>query len=172
MLDRREFLAGSMAAAVAMKADAAPRTAKGEWRNRQAGMAYRQLGRTGFMISEVVMGGNTISPNNYEHVLAAMDRGLNYLDTAPAYGNTESEKGYAKILKARKRDQFFLNSKVSVWDANRSKLFQDIFARQRRSGCGRRLSTRLRGGKRMSRTTSSVTLGASGRSWNRRIWPT
>jgi aryl-alcohol dehydrogenase-like predicted oxidoreductase len=128
MLDRREFLAGSMAAAVAMKADAAPRTAKGEWRNRQAGMAYRQLGRTGFMISEVVMGGNTISPNNYEHVLAAMDRGLNYLDTAPAYGNTESEKGYAKILKARKRDQFFLNSKVSVWDANRSKLFQDIFA--------------------------------------------
>ncbi len=118
----------SLAAAVTMKADAAPRTAKGEWRNRQSGMAYRQLGRTGFMISEVVMGGNTISPTNYEHVLAAMDRGLNYLDTAPAYGNTESEKGYAKVIKARKRDQFFLNSKVSVWDSNRSKLFQDIFA--------------------------------------------
>jgi aryl-alcohol dehydrogenase-like predicted oxidoreductase len=127
MLDRREFLAVSLAGAVAMKADAAPRTAKGEWRNRQSGMAYRQLGRTGFMISEVVMGGNTISPTNYEHVLAAMDRGLNYLDTAPAYGNTESEKGYAKVIRARKRDQFFLNSKVSVWDSNRSHLFQNIF---------------------------------------------
>jgi aryl-alcohol dehydrogenase-like predicted oxidoreductase len=127
MLDRREFLAASLAAAVAGKADAAPPEAKGEWRNRQAGVAYRQFGRTGFMVSEVVMGGNTISPTNYEHVLAAMDRGLNYLDTAPAYGNTASEKGYAKVIKARKRDQFFLNSKVSVWDVNRSKLFQDIY---------------------------------------------
>lgn len=127
MLDRREFLTASLAAAVAGKADAAPPETKGEWRNRQSGVAYRQFGRTGFMVSEVVMGGNTISPTNYEHVLAAMDRGLNYLDTAPAYGNTASEKGYAKVIKARKRDQFFLNSKVSVWDVNRSKLFQDIY---------------------------------------------
>ncbi len=127
MLDRREFLSASLAAAVALKADGAPPEAKGEWRNRQPGVAYRQLGRTGFMVSEIVMGGNTISPTNYEHVLAAMDRGLNYLDTAPAYGNLASEKGYAKVLKARKREQFFLNSKVSVWDGNRNKLFQDIF---------------------------------------------
>jgi len=127
MLDRREFLSSALAAVVALKADAAPSQAKGEWRNRQEGVAYRQLGRTGFMVSEIVMGGNTISPTSYDHVLAALDHGLNYLDTAPAYGNLASEKGYAKVLKARKRDQFFLNSKVSVWDGNRNKLFQDIF---------------------------------------------
>jgi aryl-alcohol dehydrogenase-like predicted oxidoreductase len=128
MLDRREFLAAGLAAAIASKADAAPAAAPGEWRNRQSGVAYRQLGRTGYMISEVVMGGNLISPTNYEHVLSAIDRGLNYLDTAPAYGNTLSEQGYAKVLRARKRDQFFLNSKISLWDLNRTKLFQDIFA--------------------------------------------
>ena len=128
MLDRREFLSASLAAAIAGKAAAAPPNAKGEWRNRQSGVAYRPLGRTGFMVSEIVMGGNTISPSNYDHVLAALDHGLNYLDTAPAYGNLASEKGYAKVIKARKRDQFFLNSKVSVWDGNRNKLFQDIFA--------------------------------------------
>ncbi|MBK5292947.1 MAG: aldo/keto reductase [Acidobacteriia bacterium] len=90
-------------------------------------MAYRQLGRTGFMISEMVMGGNTIAPDNYEHVLLAMDMGLNYLDTAPAYGNLKSEMGYAKVIASRKRDTFFLNTKISVWDLNRGKLYQQIF---------------------------------------------
>lgn len=117
----------ALAAVIARKADAAPPDAKGEWRNRQSGMAYRQLGRTGFMISEVVMGGNTISPDNYEHVLLAADMGLNYLDTAPAYGQGKSELGYARVLGSRQRDQFFLNTKISLWDINRNKLYQDIF---------------------------------------------
>jgi aryl-alcohol dehydrogenase-like predicted oxidoreductase len=128
MLTRRQFLENAaLAAALATKAPAAPDNAEGEWRNRQSGVAYRRLGRTGYMISEVVMGGNTISPTNYEHVLAALDRGLNYLDTAPAYGNTLSEQGYAKVIKARPRDKFFLNSKVSIWDINRNKQFRLIF---------------------------------------------
>jgi aryl-alcohol dehydrogenase-like predicted oxidoreductase len=119
---RRELL---LAPALALKAAAAP--AKGEIRNKQEGVAYRRLGRTNFLISEVVMGGNTISPTNHEHVLRALDMGLNYLDTAPAYGNLQSEMGYAHVLKARKRDQFFLNSKISVWDVNRAKVNRDLF---------------------------------------------
>jgi predicted aldo/keto reductase-like oxidoreductase len=90
-------------------------------------VAYRRLGRTNFQISEIAMGGNTISPQNYEHVLAALDRGLNYLDTAPAYGRGKSEEGYAKVIKARDRDKFFLNSKISLWDINRNSLYQNIF---------------------------------------------
>ncbi|MDX1984931.1 MAG: aldo/keto reductase [Bryobacteraceae bacterium] len=128
---RREFLDYSLrtalAAAIAAKADAAPPATSGEWRNRQSGIAYRRFGRTGFMISEMVMGGNTISPTNHDQVLWALDHGLNYLDTAPAYGNTASEKGYSHIIKARKRDSFFLNTKVSLWDINRSRLYRDIF---------------------------------------------
>jgi len=127
-LSRREFAAAALAAGVASKADAAQPGSRGEWRNRQSGMAYRRLGRTGFHISEVVMGGNTISPTNWEHVLLALDMGLNYLDTAPAYGNGKSELGYANVLKARKRDSFFLNTKISVWDINRNKVYADLFA--------------------------------------------
>jgi aryl-alcohol dehydrogenase-like predicted oxidoreductase len=112
--------------ALALKAKAA--AAKGEARNRQAGVSYRRLGRTNFLISEVVMGGNTISPTNHDHVLHALDLGLNYLDTAPAYGSLKSEMGYAHVLKSRPREKFFLNSKVSVWDINRNKLYQEIFA--------------------------------------------
>ncbi|MEZ5402786.1 MAG: aldo/keto reductase [Bryobacteraceae bacterium] len=128
MIDRREFLATSMAAAIAAKAPAAEKAAAGEWRNKHEGMAYRRFGRTGFMISEMVMGGNTIAPNNWEHILPAMDMGLNYLDTAPAYGRGKSELGYANVIKARRRESFFLNTKISLWDENRSKLYADIFA--------------------------------------------
>ncbi|MGH9657043.1 MAG: aldo/keto reductase [Bryobacteraceae bacterium] len=119
MWNRREFLSLPLAVAAAPPPD--------EWRNRQSGMAYRRLGRTGYMISEMVMGGNTISPKNYEHVLLALDHGLNYLDTAPAYGRGNSESGYAEVLKARPRDRFFLNSKISLWDTNRNLLYQQIY---------------------------------------------
>ncbi len=131
MQTRRDFLtsaaAAALVAALSQKSDASPDDAKGEWRNKQPGMAYRKLGRTGFYLSEMVMGGNTIAPGNYQHVLAALDRGLNYLDTAPAYGNGTSEKGYAQVLKARPRDRFFLNTKISIWDINRGQVYRGIF---------------------------------------------
>jgi predicted aldo/keto reductase-like oxidoreductase len=131
MQSRRQFLSAAaqaaLAAALTQKSNASPDDDKGEWRNRQPGVSYRRLGRTGFQISEVVMGGNTIAPDNFEHVLAALDRGLNYLDTAPAYGSGKSEAGYAKVIKARDRDKFFLNSKISLWDVNRNSLYQNIF---------------------------------------------
>lgn len=129
-LDRRRFMSaagGALALALSQKADAAPENAPGEWRNKQPGMAYRRLGRTGFMVSEVVMGGVQIREDRWEHILPAIDLGLNYLDTAPAYGRGRSEKGYANVLRARPRDKYFLCTKVSVWDQTRNGLFQKIF---------------------------------------------
>lgn len=131
MKHRRGFLrvsAGALGAALADKAAAAPAGPGLEWRNRQPGVVYRKLGRTGYMVSQVVMGGNPVAPSNHEHVLLALELGLNYLDTAPAYGRGASEQGYALVAKARPRDSFFLNTKVSLWDINRSKLYQDLFA--------------------------------------------
>src|SRR5437773_10710613 len=121
---RREFLRNSLAraaGAVALPAElvgltrspsAAP-AGEGEWRNRQAGMKYRRLGRTGFMVSEIVCGGDPIAPDNRRHVEVAFERGLNYLDTAPAYGQGRSEEGYAEVLRAVGRDRVFLTTKVS-----------------------------------------------------------
>ena len=129
---RRGFLKTSVGSAVAAglstrMVSAQEEVPELEWRNRTDLMRYRQLGRTGFMVSEIVMGGNEITPDNYEHVLMALDRGLNYLDTSPAYGKGQSELGYAKVIQARPRDQFFLTSKVSVWDTTRHERFQKIF---------------------------------------------
>jgi len=128
---RRDFLRGSAAAALSLalqrKADAAPADARGEWRNRQSKMAYRRLGRTNYMVSEVICGGNTISPSNHQHVELAIDMGLNYLDTAPAYGGGQSERGYAAVLSGSQRDRVFVATKVSLWDNNRNRLFREIF---------------------------------------------
>ena len=90
-------------------------------------MSYRRLGRTGFMVSEIVMGGNELDPDNLDHVLLAMDHGLNYVDSASAYGRGRSERAVAGLVKARGRDNFFLNTKVSAWDGNRSKLLLELF---------------------------------------------
>jgi len=99
-----------------------------EWRNRQLEMTYRRLGRTGYMVSEIVMGGGPITPDNYKHVELAIDMGLNYLDTAPAYGNTLSEKGYSFVIKgSSKREKVFLNTKVSAFDINRNEIYKKIF---------------------------------------------
>jgi aryl-alcohol dehydrogenase-like predicted oxidoreductase len=128
--NRRQFLecsAAALAAALAAKPCAADAAAPGIWRNRQPGMAYRRLGRTNYMISEVACGGNTISPSNYNHVQLAIDMGLNYLDTAPAYGRGRSEEGYALTIAGAARERVFLATKVSPWADNRNTLFQQIF---------------------------------------------
>lgn len=129
--DRRDFLRSGSAAAFGLalqsKARAARSDTNGEWRNRVSGMAYRRLGRTNYMVSEVVCGGNTIAPDNYRHVEEAIERGLNYLDTAPAYGRGRSELGYAKVIAGAKRDRVFVNTKVSVWRTNRNALFRVMY---------------------------------------------
>jgi aryl-alcohol dehydrogenase-like predicted oxidoreductase len=136
-LDRREFLKGSMAAAGAAaalggagrtEATADAPSPEGEWRNRQAGMRYRRLGRTGFMVSEIVQGGDPISPENHRHVVTAVERGLNYLDTAPVYAGGKSEPGYAEVLEAVGRDKVFVTTKVSALGGRRNEAYQEVFA--------------------------------------------
>ena len=99
-----------------------------EWRNRRPGMSYRRLGRTGYMVSEIVMGGNTISPGNNKHVELAIDMGLNYLDTSPAYGRGKSEEGYGEVVKKSSvREKVFINSKVSIFDSNRNDFYMKLY---------------------------------------------
>ena len=102
--------------------------AKLEWRNKQPGMRYRKLGRTGFMISEIVCGGDPISPTNNRHVELAIEMGLNYLDTAPEYGEGQSERGYGAIIQGSKRDRVFINTKVSAFAPARFGAYEMIFA--------------------------------------------
>jgi aryl-alcohol dehydrogenase-like predicted oxidoreductase len=99
-----------------------------QWRNKQSGMAYRRLGRTGIMISEVICGGDPIRTDNYKHLSLALDMGLNYLDMAPAYGDGDCEIAYGKLLRETgKRNQVFLQTKISSFVDLRNQLYSDVF---------------------------------------------
>ena len=137
MIDRRSFLkSGTLVIAgstISIPSCAVKETNKEvetaiEWRNKQSDMAYRQLGKTGFMISEVVNGGDPVSTKNYRMVEVAMEKGLNYLDMAPAYGRGECEKGYSLIIdSSSKREKVFMNTKVSGFPNVRNRMYREIF---------------------------------------------
>ncbi|MGH9630627.1 MAG: aldo/keto reductase [Bryobacteraceae bacterium] len=132
-MKRRSFFGTAAAAALsptaAMGQDGRKQAApEGEWRNRQSGMSYRRLGRTGMMISEVVSGGDPIRKDNYEHLNLALEMGLNYLDMAPAYGRGDCEMSYGKLLGGSgKREKVFLTTKISGLTGIRNRLYKEIF---------------------------------------------
>lgn len=123
-MKRRLFLQSS-AAAVAAGPVAATTP---EWRNRQAGMEYRRLGRTDFHVSAMAFGTQPLMPGQTGHLEAAIDMGLNYVDTAAAYGSGRAERALAPVLAGAKRDRVFLTTKISSWLHGRNTLFQEIFA--------------------------------------------
>ena len=71
-------------------------------------MEYRTLGRTGLKISALGFGCGDVgglmvrgTPTERERGVArALEHGINYLDTAPAYGSGESEKNLGQVLRA------------------------------------------------------------------------
>ncbi|HTE20371.1 MAG TPA: aldo/keto reductase, partial [Armatimonadota bacterium] len=112
-------------------APATARTAENgqEWRNKQAGMAYRRLGRTGMMVSEVVCGGDPIKLDNYRHLQLAVEMGLNYLDMAPAYNDGDTERAYGKLISEApvNRDRVYLTTKISGFTQMREQKYEEIF---------------------------------------------
>lgn len=80
------------------------------------GMATRALGRTGWKTPLFSLGGQATieqpgqTEKAHEIIKRALDLGINYIDTAPAYGRGVSESYIGEAIKGR-RDQVFLATK-------------------------------------------------------------
>src|SRR5439155_22893249 len=82
-------------------------------------MQYRTLGRTGWRVSILGLGSggasmlgqrNELPASESERLVRhALDAGVNMIDTAPGYGNSEAILGQA--LAGVPRDQYFLSTK-------------------------------------------------------------
>lgn len=80
--------------------------------NGRYNMQYRKLGQTGFDVSSVsfgawAIGGGWGSVNDQESLAAlnrAIDKGVNFIDTADVYGDGHSERLIAKALKERNEE--------------------------------------------------------------------
>jgi aryl-alcohol dehydrogenase-like predicted oxidoreductase len=74
-------------------------------------MEYRPLGRTGVQVSKLCLGtmmfgawGNTDHDDSTRIIHAALDAGINFVDTADVYSAGESEEIVGKALKGRRED--------------------------------------------------------------------
>lgn len=90
------------------KTDPDPKQAWKESRIR----AHRRLGRTGWEVSDIVLGTGAISGEVGEQVARdALARGVNYFDTAPDYSGAGSEQAMGRALRSVGRDRIFVATK-------------------------------------------------------------
>ncbi|MCL4686812.1 aldo/keto reductase [Myxococcota bacterium] len=81
------------------------------WRGARI-TAYRRLGRTGFEVSDISLGTGAIQGETGEALVReAIERGVNYLDTAPDYSGSGSEQAIGRALRGKDRSKLFLATK-------------------------------------------------------------
>jgi aryl-alcohol dehydrogenase-like predicted oxidoreductase len=81
-------------------------------------MRYRKLGSSDLEVSEISLGswltfaGGVVFEQTRACTDAAFETGINFFDTANAYGRGEAESAWGKILSSRPRDSYVLATKV------------------------------------------------------------
>jgi aryl-alcohol dehydrogenase-like predicted oxidoreductase len=83
-------------------------------------MKYRALGRTGWNVSEVSFGawaiggswGDVSDADSLKALHRAIDRGVNFIDTADVYGDGRSERLIAQLKAERPRDTIYVATKA------------------------------------------------------------
>ncbi len=74
--------------------------------------SYGRLGRTGWEVSDTVLGAGRLRGDEaWKIVKRALERGVNYIDTAPDYSTTGSELVVGRAMREFQRDQIFLATK-------------------------------------------------------------
>jgi len=85
----------------------------GEWKGRPGAMPKQVLGKTGTEVSILALGGvigMKLPPSEKHDPVAiaetALELGINYFDTAPAYNNGQSETNFGQVLLRRRKEVF------------------------------------------------------------------
>ena len=110
-------------------------------------MQFRSLGNTGLKVSALSLGtsalGNVFRTIDEEEgiaaVHAAIDHGINLVDSAPAYGALRSETVLGKALRDIPRDRYFLSTKTGKYsntdfDYRYERIMQEVEKSMKRLG--------------------------------------
>jgi aryl-alcohol dehydrogenase-like predicted oxidoreductase len=80
------------------------------WRGSRI-RSHRRFGRTGYEVSDIVLGTGKIRGENGEAIARlAIERGVNYFDTAPDYSGAGSEQAMGRAIRGI-RDRLFIATK-------------------------------------------------------------
>jgi len=99
--------------------------------DRNPGLKYTQLGNTSMEVSNISLGGagfgNLYAPMDQAEVnkvvKLAIDSGINFIDTAPWYGQGKSEERLGHALKNISRDKYFIATKVGRYEQQTEAMF-------------------------------------------------
>ncbi|MFC1651359.1 aldo/keto reductase [Candidatus Latescibacterota bacterium] len=116
MKTRREFIrtaaiSGTVGTAYATLGTSSFTKAQTANEDKFTRIEFRDLGSTGYKVSEIGMG--CMNMRDAELVHAAIDRGINYIDTAHVYMNGQNEEVIGQVMKT-KRDKVFLTTKIGL----------------------------------------------------------
>jgi uncharacterized protein len=133
-VSRREFIktVGLGSAAAAGLAVAGPAAAQAPAdKPKLAAMPRRKLGKTGVDVPILNLGGMFDTINNQLLLKQALNWGVNYWDTAEAYGNGMSEEGYGRFFarNPEARKDIFLVTKLVPKGGNFPERFEKSLAR-------------------------------------------
>lgn len=111
-MDRRDFIKSIALAGISTPTVLAAASAE-QAQPRKSAIPTRLLGRTGVEVTTLILGGVVAMkqpPTKDFHPAqiadAALNAGVNYFDTAPAYGAGQSEKNYGEVLATRRKEVF------------------------------------------------------------------
>lgn len=104
-------------------------------------MEYKELGKTGMLISKLSFGAGPLGchygpydeADAIEAVRQALKRGVNYIDTAPWYGQGRSEATLGKALKGIPREAYYIATKVGRYELDYDNMFDFTVEKTRRS---------------------------------------
>lgn len=104
-------------------------------------MKYTVLGSTGLRVSRIAVGGYVFAGINKARgwdpystegrrtairtLHTALDMGINYIDTAPSYGNGHSESIIGEVMRTR-RGECFLATKVSAHHQDKASVIRSV----------------------------------------------
>ncbi|KAG9434982.1 L-galactose dehydrogenase isoform X1 [Apis mellifera carnica] len=104
-------------------------------------MEYRELGKTGLMVSKLSFGGGPLGchygtfdeAKAIETIREGIKRGINYIDTAPWYGQGRSETIIGKALKGIPREAYYIATKVGRYELDYENMFNFSKEKTRKS---------------------------------------
>ena len=101
------------------------------------------LGNTGLEVSPICYGGwqasgwESSNETSFKTVLStALGMGINFMDTAPAYGKGLSESLIGEVLKGRDRDSYVIASKFNHYESQPKRVRLSVERSLQRLNCG------------------------------------
>ncbi|KAH0949765.1 hypothetical protein HN011_005013 [Eciton burchellii] len=104
-------------------------------------MRYKRLGKTDLIVSELSFGtgplgchyGTYDEADAIEAVRQAIKRGVNYIDTAPWYGQGRSETILGKALRGIPRQAYYIATKIGRYELDYENMFDFTIEKTRKS---------------------------------------